>query len=162
MDDERLVGIIPQVAEVKGFLGMSTDFMTLVVTNRRLILAEQPSEMNDQHTDLEWKIEELIKEQETTWKEFMGSHDFSEAPWMKYWKMDPDSILAEEASNRCFTFQAIDDAVLEPYSDEGDHMDSIKIKAGGAYLDLSLPWGNGREAHKILAAVMNLSVVQGE
>lgn len=32
-------------------------------------------------------------------------------------------------------------------------------KIGGKLLDLSLPWGNGRKAQKILAGVTNLQVL---
>ena len=156
---EPILGVIPQVVEVKGILGLSTKFMTLVVTPRRLILAEQPYEMNDQHTEYEWKIEDHISKNATTWREFMQTTDFSSAPWSGYQSMSAAEIMAEQPHNRSIPIEAIDDLLLELYSDEEDHMDSIKLTTGGALLDLTLPWGNGLEAQKILAQVKDMRVV---
>ena len=156
---EVIVGLIPQVVEVKGFLGLGTKFMTLVVTNRRLILAQQPEEMDEQHTEYEWKIEALIQEQGTTWRDFMESSDFSTAPWSRYQLLSPDAIQAEQPNNRSIPLDAIEELRLELYTEEDDHMDSLQLRTGGKLLDLSLPWGNGRTAQKILAGVTNLQVL---
>ena len=161
-EGEDIVGIVPQVVEVKGILGLSTEFMTMIVTSKRLILAVQPEKLNEQHTDLEEKYEAYVIERETTWREFMDSYDFYSEPWMKYQTWHPDDIVAEQPGNRCIEYPSIEDAVLELYTQEEDHMDSLKLKVGGNMLDLSLPWGNGHLVQKVLSEVMEFSVVRLE
>jgi hypothetical protein len=156
--EERVMGIIPQVASVKGFLGLNTKFMLLAVTSRRLIFVNQ-TDIIEAASDAEEEIMEAqYNIQGGSWRAFIASYNFGSPAWQCYLTLAPDQILAEDACN--FEIPIPDIASIgiilrEDPEDPSTHMSDLIIQTcSGEKRAYDLTWGNGDEAHSLLSRVM--------
>ncbi len=159
---ERVIGVIPQVVEVKGFMGMKTTFMNLVVTDRRLIFAVQSDAMWDIMDAEEKKMELEFEHRGGAWRQYLASHDFGSAPWRVYETMDPESIAREHPDNRTIPLGQLSLVVLVLNKDPDCRGDDLKITSAGQEQDFGLTWENGEEAQRVLSRVVPVQVSWSE
>jgi len=159
-----VLGVVPQVVEVKGFLGSKTTFLTLVVTDRRLIFAEQSEEMWDLMDAEEKRMMVRFGHQSQDWRTFIASFDFGSPPWRVYQTKDPDRIVAESRENAVVPLpeiQSVQITLNADPDDEDGNSSSLLIRRLSGDLDFELPWGNGDEAQRLLSQVIAQVVTIG-
>lgn len=151
--------VLPQVVQVKGFLGQGTLFMNLVVTDQGLILACQPDSLETEMDALTDLLDEALQRAGPDWRQIAEKFAFPSTPWERYLIMEPQAILAEERHNRLIRREELRAVRLTLDEDPESHSDTLILETDSDTLDLDLPWGNGHLAHQILSG---LSVVQME
>ncbi len=159
---ERVIGIIPQVVEVKGFMGVKTTFMNLVVTDRRLIFAIQSDAMWDIMDAEEKKMEVEFEHRGGQWREYLASHDFGSAPWRAYETMDPEAIAREHPDNRAIPLDQLGSVSVVMNKDPDCRGDDLKITSAGQEKDFGLTWENGEEVNRVLSRVVPVQVSWSE
>jgi hypothetical protein len=147
-------GVLPQVVEVKGFLGQATRFMNLVVTNRSLILAHQLDAMEDAMDCLTEPLDQALAASGEQWRQLADSYSFSARPWDCYQNMDVEAILREHPENVEIPVAELRSVRLELSEDPESHSDTLYLETGAQTLDLDLPWGNGHLARELLSRVV--------
>lgn len=137
--------MVPQVVEVKGFLGMGTRFMNLVVTGRGVILAQQS---------------ETLEERMDAFEELPPTERFArpDAPWAVYLGMDREQILREDPRNSEILFTALRSVRLTLDDDPDAPSDTLHLVTDEGTLELDLPWGNGRQAQKLLEPLVRVEL----
>ncbi|MDQ7821220.1 MAG: zinc ribbon domain-containing protein [Candidatus Eremiobacteraeota bacterium] len=161
---EAVLDVIPYLVEIKGFLGLGTKFMNLVVTTERLIFALMPDELFSEVSDIDIKVTEKAEEKGLDWREYIESHDFSSAPWRKYLAWQPEDIVKEHKGNFAFTFKDILTArlLLDKGSEGEVPYDVLVLEAGGKTWELNCAWGNGHHVRRALSEVIRLEVGERE
>ena len=95
MDDEKIVGIIPNVSRKKGLF--NSELCNLVVTNRRLIVAILSDEMQKEATQ---KADQEAKEHgEGRFKRFVKAAEAHYSVYQKYLSMPVEEIISETEGN---------------------------------------------------------------
>lgn len=161
--EERVLGVVPQVVLVKGFLGAKTIFLNLVVTDRRLIFAQQSEEMWDQMDAYEKELKAEFDDYEGDWRSFMSSRDFGLAPWQGYLAQAPNQLLASLGQGFVVPLGEVQSVEITLRADtDPDFCNSTLLVQGVSQAwDLELPWGNGDEAHRLLSHVVAKVTVEG-
>lgn len=154
-----VLGVLPQVVEVKGFLGQGTRFMNLIVTNRSLILAHQLDAMEDAMDSLSEPLDQALVASGDLWRQLADAYSFPARPWDCYQSMDVQAILREHPENVEIPIAELQSVRLELSEDPESHSDTLYLETGSQTLDLDLPWGNGHLARELLSRVVP---VQGE
>jgi hypothetical protein len=153
---EEVLGVIPQVVRVKGFLGMKTTFLNLVVTDQRLLFANQSEAMWDLTDAEEKRLEAAFEQQSQDWRRFVASYDFGTPPWQVYFAMAPDLILAEDRENLAIPISDVEFVQVTLSRDPDLHSSTLMVRTRSEEHEFELPWGNGEQAHHILAQVLPL------
>lgn len=160
---ERVLGVVPQVVHVKGFLGAKTTFLNLVVTDRRLIFAQQSEEMWDQMDAVETELKAEFEDRSEDWRTFIASHDFRTAPWQVYLGQSTDQILAAAGQGFAVGLGDVQSVHLTLRADtDPDFCNStMLVQSVLQTWDLELPWGNGDEAYRLLSSVIARVTIEG-
>ncbi|MGV8040654.1 MAG: hypothetical protein AB2L07_11420 [Thermoanaerobaculaceae bacterium] len=160
---EWVLGVVPQVVLVKGFLGAKTVFLNLVVTDQRLIFAQQSEDMWDQMDALEKQLKADFDDYEGDWRSFMASRDFSAAPWQGVLAQPPDQLLMSLGRGFVVPLGEVQSVHVTLRADtDPDFCNSTLLIHGGTQSwDLELPWGNGDEARRLLSRVVAQVTVEG-
>jgi len=153
-----VLGVVPQLVQVKGFLGKDTTFMNLVVTNQRLLVAHQPDALWDRMDALEKDREKRFPQSGLTWREFLAAGDPSPGPWEYYRSLPPERILAEQPGNYAFALLDIALVTIKQGSDPQTEGDTLVIQHQDAFHEFFLPWGNGEEANRVIGIVATVHV----
>lgn len=161
--EERALGVVPQVVLVKGFLGAKTIFLNLVVTDRRLVFAEQSEELWDQMDALEKQLKADFDDHEGDWRSFISSRDFGAAPWQGVLAQPPDQLVASLGQGFVVSLGEVQSVHITLRADtDPDFCNStLLIQGGSQSWDLELPWGNGDEAQRLLSRVVAQVTVDG-
>jgi hypothetical protein len=156
--EEQVLGIVPQVIFVKGFLGLKMKFMFLVVTNRRLIFVNQSDIIEAASDAEEEKMDAQYKIQGGSWRAFISSYNFGSPAWQCYLTRAPDQILAEDACNFEILIPDIASVGImlrEDPEDPSTHISDLIIQTrDGEKHAYDLTWGNGDEVHRLLSCVI--------
>lgn len=160
---ERVLGVVPQVVQVKGFFGAKTTFLNLVVTDQRLIFAQQSEEMWDQMDAYEKEMKAEFEDRSEDWRTFIASHDFRAAPWQMYLGQSPEQILAAVGHGFAIGLGDVQSVHITLRADtDPDFCNSTLLIQGVSQAwDLELPWGNGDEAHRLLSGVSAQVTIEG-
>lgn len=161
--EERVVGVVPQVVLVKGFLGAKSVFLNLVVTDRRLVFAEQSEELWDQMDALEKQLKADFDDYEGDWRSFVASRDFGAAPWQGLLAQAPDQLIASLGQGFVVPLGEVQSVhvTLRADTDPDFCNSTLLIQGEGQSWDLELPWGNGDEAQRLLSRVVAKVTVEG-
>jgi len=111
---EQVLGVIPGGSRKKGFMGMSADMFTLVVTNYRVIFALQTKEMQQEDARL---AKEAAKQQG---KGFFGQWGavITSGSGQKYQAMAPQAIMVEQPGNFYVDYNQVRSVRVREYSDD--------------------------------------------
>ncbi len=112
--DEYIAGVIPGATRKRGFLGMSSDQYTLVVTNQRILFATLTKEINQQEVE---KAREAAKAQGKGLLSQWGAQ-LTANVGQRYVQMDPQSILGEHPGNFFYLNSQIRGVRISRYADE--------------------------------------------
>jgi hypothetical protein len=111
---EPIVGVIPGAMRKKGFLGMSADNFTLVITDRRIIFATQTAQMMKENAV---KARETAKAQGKNFLSQWGAIIRSNYG-QQYLQMSADAVLAENPGNFSLYHNQIRSVKIHYYSDD--------------------------------------------
>jgi hypothetical protein len=160
---ERVLGVVPQVVHVKGFLGSKTTFLNLVVTDRRLILAEQSEQLWDLMDAFEKEMKARFEDSSEDWRTFVAAYDYTSAPWLSYLAMHPDQILTGAGERFAIGLGEVQSVAITLQADaDPDFCSStLLIRTASQSWDLELTWGNGDEAYRLLSPLVAQTTLEG-
>lgn len=161
--EERVLGVVPQVVLVKGFLGAKTIFLNLMVTDRRLVFAEQSEALWDQMDAYEKELKAEFDDYEGDWRSFVASRDFSSAPWQGYLGQAPAQLLTSLGRGFVVPLGEVQSVhlTLRAGTDPDFCNSTLLIQGTGQSWDLELPWGNGDEAYRLLSPLIPQVTLEG-
>jgi hypothetical protein len=120
---ELIVGTIAGAARKKGFLGMSADYFTLVVTDRRIIFATQTTQMMQENTK---RARESAK---TQGKNFLGQWGavIHSNNGQHYLQMPAEAVVGENPGNFSLYHNQIRSVKFNYYSDEDNNASEYRM-----------------------------------
>ena len=160
---ERILAVVGNLTQVGGFMGMKQKTFSLMITDRRLVFAEQSEALWDQMDALEKQIKAEFDDYEGDWRSFVASRDFSSAPWQGYLGQAPAQLLASLGRGFVVPLDEVQSVHLTLRADTDPDFcnSSLLIRGTAQPWDLELPWGNGDEAQRLLSRVVSQVTVEG-
>jgi hypothetical protein len=153
---EPIVGVIPGAMRKKGFLGMSADNFTLVITDRRIIFATQTPQMMQENAR---RARETAKSQGKNFLSQWGAVIRSNYG-QHYLQMTADAVLGENPGNFSLYHNQIRSMKLHYYSDDesntSEHRMAIDTVTGKINLVFSML--DEKQAKKLLKQVLGNAV----
>ena len=153
---EPIVGVIPGAMRKKGFLGMSADNFTLVITDRRIIFATQTSQMMQENAR---RARETAKAQGKNFLSQWGAVIRSNYG-QHYLQMTADAVLGENPGNFSLYHNQIRSVKIHYHSDEesntSEHHMAIDTVTGKINLVFSML--DEKQAKKVLKQVLGNAV----
>ncbi len=153
---ELIVGTIAGAARKKGFLGMSADNFTLVVTDRRIIFATQTTQMMQEN------VKRARESAKTQGKNFLGQWGavIQSNNGQHYLQMPAEAIVGENPGNFSLYHNQIRSVKFHYYSDQENNASEYRmaIDTVSGKINLVFNMLDEKQAKKVLKQVLENAV----